>query len=180
MTTHYCMILVHRSTIVVQCVLRRTTVRKSQVFLTPTVADFLPWGHQNAAQQVPIAYNQAKTGDHRPCRPSASWKYDRSTMRTTSYYGTQESSFFDAYCSRFSSLRASECSAASTNRLQSSENWRSSTLSTKRLLEMLIYAFPDNSNSLLIQNFFISPAIWIIRVDLYIYGCYCWNTKEKM
>ena len=29
-------------TIVVQCVLRRTTVRKSQVFLTPTVADFLP------------------------------------------------------------------------------------------------------------------------------------------
>ena len=30
------------NTIVVQCVLRRTTVRKSQVFLTPTVADFLP------------------------------------------------------------------------------------------------------------------------------------------
>ena len=33
----------------------------------------------------------------------------------------------------------------------------------------ILYAFPDNSNSLLIQFFSISPAIWIIRVALYIY-----------
>ena len=43
----------------------------------------------------------------------------------------------------------------------------------------ILYVFPDNSNSLLIQFFSISPAIWIIRVALYIFANKCFKNFTR-